>query len=194
MDKRLPDISISFESLPAERALILANQGINDGECCRIPAVLKHEYKNLIPVGISFSSIRFSAFTEKHNKPVHSFQALKPFSVGTVEGWKLAANKIKAVNPAQLYIVTTPEQLFQMMDQGRINYGIFGYLSGLKSISKLNLHNIRVIEPPLVEKPLYLILNSKHRNLIPTFNAVIKQMMNDGTINRLYQQLIESLK
>ncbi len=194
MDKRLPDISISFEALPAERALILVNQGINDGECCRVPTALKHKYKNLIPVDVSFSSIQFSAFTKKQNKPVHSFQALKPFSVGTIEGWKVAINKIKAINPAQLYIVSTPKQLFQMLDQGRINYGVFGHLSGLKSIAELNLHDIRVIEPPLVAKPIYLMLNSKHSDLIPAFNAVIKQMMDDGTINRLHQQLTNSIK
>jgi len=68
MDRRLPDVSISFEALPAERSLILANQGINDGECCRVPATLKDEYKNLIPVDISFSSIRFSTFTKKNKQ------------------------------------------------------------------------------------------------------------------------------
>lgn len=52
--KRMKDISISFEVLPAERSLVLVNDGVNDAECCRVPAVLLKEYKNLIPINVSF--------------------------------------------------------------------------------------------------------------------------------------------
>jgi len=38
-DKRLDGVTISFEVLPAERLLQLVNSGVNDGECCCIPAM-----------------------------------------------------------------------------------------------------------------------------------------------------------
>ena len=194
IDKRLPNISISFETLPAERSLILGNQGINDGECCRIPAIVARQYKNLIPINESFFSARFSAFGKKDTGAIRSFSDLKPYSVGTVEGWKIAVKKIKEINPAEVHIVTTPEQLFKMLDKDRLEYGVLGYLSGLKSISSLKLKNIKVINPPLIEKPLVLMLHKKHISLIPEFNSVISEMKNDGTINRLYKQLLKSLK
>ena len=194
-DKRLPDISISFEVLPAERSLVLVNQGINDGECCRIPAVLEREYKNLVPIDVSFFSARFSAFGKKSNTiAINRFEDLKPFSVGTVAGWKIAVIKVKEIKPAEVHIVTTPAQMFQMLDQDRLDYGVVGYLSGLDSISKLELDNIQAIEPPLIEKPLYLVLHQQHKDLIPVFNEVINAMKNDGTISRLYSELIESLQ
>lgn len=192
-DKRLPDLSISFEVLPAERSLILSNLGINDGECCRFPSVVLDEYKNLVAIDVSFFSARFSAFSKNNKTPINSFEDLKPFSVGTVEGWKIAVIKVKEARPAQVNILTTPEQLFQMLDKDRLDYGVVGYLSGLESISRLKLDTIHAIEPPLIEKPLYLILHNKHKDLIPVFNQVLIEMENDGTISWLYNELIKSL-
>ncbi len=192
IDRRLPDISISFEVLPAERSLILANQKVNDGECCRIPAVVVDEYKNLIPVNESFFTARFSAFGKAHSAKIKSFEDLKPFSVGAVEGWKIAVNGVKKVKPAELHIVTTPDQMFRMIEQDRLDYGVVGYLSGLESISRLGFDTIKVIEPPLIAKPLYLLLHVGHKNLIPVLDAEIKTMKQDGTIDRLYAKLIKS--
>jgi len=192
-DKRLPDISISFEVLPAERSLILLNQGINDGECCRIPSVVVNEYKNLVAIDVSFFSARFSAFSKNIKTSVNSFEDLKPFSVGTVAGWKIAVIKLEEIRPAEVHILTTPEQLFQMLDQDRLDYGVVGYLSGLESISRFKLSTIHAIEPPLIEKPLYLMLHNKHKNLTPVFNQVLNEMQNDGTISRLYNELIKAL-
>jgi len=193
VDKQLPGLSINFEVLPAERSLVLSNQGVNDGECCRIPVIVSRQYGNLVPIDHSFFSARFSAFTKEGRKPIKTFSELKPYTVGSVEGWKIAVNKIKEVSPAESYIVTTPEQMFHMIDKGRLDYGVVGYLSGLKSIANLKLKGIYAIDPPLIEKPLYLMLHKKHKNLIPEFNRVILKMKKDGTINRLYTQLLKSL-
>ena len=193
VDKRIPEVSITFEVLPAERSLILVNQGENDAECCRIPVVVSRQYKNLLPVKHSFFSARFSAFAKKDRKPVKSFNDLKPYAVGSVEGWKIAVNKVKEVNPAEVHIVTTPEQMFQMLDKDRLDYGVVGYLSGLKTIANNKLNDIRAIEPPLIEKPLYLMLHKKHQNLMPKFNRVILKMKEDGIINHLYNKFLISL-
>lgn len=114
--------------------------------------------------------------------------------MGTVKGWKVAVNKIKEVKPVETHIVTTPKQLFQMLEQNRLDYGVVGYLSGLKAISELKLDSIYAINPPLVEKPLFFIFNAKHKALIPGFNAVFNEMKNEGTIDELYYELIYSLK
>lgn len=193
-DKRLSNISISFEVLPAERSLVLVNREINDAECCRIPAVITGQYKNLIPVDVSFFSARFSAFGKDTKTHIKSFKDLKPYSVGTVEGWKIAVIKIKEVKPVETHIVTTPKQMFQMLEQDRLDYGVVGFLSGLKAMSELNLKDIHATEPPLIEKPLYLMLHKKNKELIPAFNKVFSEMKKDGTIDKIYSGLIASLK
>lgn len=194
LNKRMPGIEISFDALPAERSLLLVDQGINDGDCCRIPDIVLDEYKNLVKVDPSFFSARFSVFSKDHRKTIHKFEDLKPYTVGSVEGWKIAVRNIKRIKPAETYIVTTPEQLFRMLDQDRIDYAVIGYLSGLDTISKLGLKNIHVIEPPLVEKELFLLLNKKHRKLIPQIRDTLIKMKNDGTVNMLYADMIKVIK
>lgn len=193
-DKRLEKISITFEVLPAERSLVLANQGINDGECCRFPAVITPEYKNLLPVNESFFTARFNVFTKNNDTQIEKFEDLKPFSVGTVAGWKIAVIRIKEVNPAETHIVITPEQMFKMLEFERIDFGVMGYLSGLKSISSLKLNHIKIIEPPLIEKQLFLMIHNKHKKHIPVIEKIFGEMKDDGTIDKLYNNLIESLK
>ncbi len=193
LDQLMPKVSITFEVLPAERSLILANQGINDGECCRIADVIQAEYGKLLPVESSFFSARFNAFG-KIKRPINSFEDLKPYTVGSVEGWKIAVNKVNEINAKETHIVTTPEQLFQMIKENRLDYGVVGHLSGLQTIHSLNLSSeIHAIEPPLIEKELRLFLHEKHQYLIPAFNEAIQQLIQDGTIDRLYTQLLESL-
>ena len=192
-DKRLPDIAIQFEVLPAERSLILANQAVNDGECCRIPAVVVKQYKNLLPVDKSFFTARFNAFSKKQNTSIKRFEDLKPFTVGTVEGWKIAVINLKEVKPEGLYIVSTPTQMFRMLEQDRLDYGVLGYLSGLKSIAKLKYNDIHAVLPALAEKPLYLLLHKKHKNLIPLFDDVFQAMEDDGTTNRIYTELLQTI-
>jgi len=192
-DKRMDGVSIEFEALPAERSLVLANRGINDGECCRIPAVITSEYKNLKPIDISFYSAKFSAFSKNKHKKINSFNDLKPYSVGTVKGWKIAVMKIKEVKPREVQIVTTPDQLFNMIQQNRIDYGVVGYLSGLQSIRNVQATDVYAIEPPLIEKPLYLILHNKHSALIPLFNKIFSEMNADGSIEKIYNKLSKSL-
>lgn len=194
IDKRLPDISISFEVLPAERSLVLANQKVNDGECCRIASVVANQYKNLVAINESFFTARFSAFGKSRSAKIKNFEDLKPFSVGTVEGWKIAVDEVKKVKPAEVHIVTTPDQMFRMINQDRLDYGVVGYLSGLETISRLGFDAIKAIEPPLVEIPLYLLLHSEHKNLIPLFDSEIKSMKQDGTIDKLYAKLIKSFE
>lgn len=193
-DKRIKDISISFEVLPAERSLVLANEGINDGECCRFPAVVVSQYQNILPVNESFFNVRFSAFSKTDKPDITSFEDLKAYSVGTVIGWKIAVIKINEIKPQQTHIVATPKQMFTMLDQDRIDYGVVGYLSGLDSISSLKLNNIKAIDPPLVEKPLYLLLHKKHKKLIPIFDKTFIAMKNDGTIDKLYNSLVKSFE
>ncbi len=188
IDNRLEDISISFEELPAERSLALSNNGINDGDCCRIPPVVMKSYKNLIQVPGSFFTTRFSAFSKDKKLAISNFEDLKPYSIAVPKGWKLIVNRITSVNPRELYVVTTPEQLFRMLDEDRVEVGVVGYLSGLHLIRKLELQSVSAIEPPLVEKELYLMLHKKHQNLIPIFSHVINEMKNDGTIDRIYKE------
>ncbi len=188
------DLSISFEVLPAERSVELVSRGINDGECCRIPEVINKSYENVVFVNESFARVKFSAFSKDSKLPIFSFADLKPYSVATVRGWKISVIKVHEAGPAVEHVVTTPEQLFEMLANDRIDVGVVGYASGLKTVADLGLEGIHVHEPPLLEVTLYLMLADEHAHLIPEFDAVFGHMREDGTTARLYQDMIDSMR
>lgn len=191
--RRMGDVSVNFEVLPAERSVDLVSKGVNDGECCRIPAVINKVYDNVSFCSESFVSVRFNAFAKDADLPIKSFADLKPYSVGTVRGWKIAVIKVHEVEPAIEMVVTSPEQLFEMLDGGRVDVGVMAYASGLKAISDLGLNGIHALEPALLEVPLYLMLAAKHAALVPRFDEAVRKMKQDGTVERLYMEMINSL-
>ncbi len=188
IDRRLDDFTIQFEVLPAERSLALVNNGINDGECCRIPAVVTKNYTNLVPVQNSFFTTRFSFFSKDADLKINSFDQLKPYSVVVPKGWKLVVNKVTEAEPRELFVVTAPEQLFRMLEEGRVDIGMVGYLSGLHVIKEHDIKGVSAVDPPMIEKDLFLMLHRKHESLIPMFDNVIKEMINDGTIDKIYSK------
>lgn len=188
VDRRLDDFTFSFEVLPAERSLALVNNGVNDGDCCRIPEVVVKKYKNMVSVPSSFFTTRFSFFSKDSNLKINSFDQLKPYSVAVPKGWKLVVNKVTAANPREMFVVTTPEQLFRMLKEDRVDIGMVGYLSGLYVIKNLDIKGVTAVYPPMIEKDLFLMLHEKHESLIPIFDTVIKEMIRDGTIEKIYRK------
>lgn len=189
MDRRLPDIEISFETLPAERSIQLVANGTNAGECCRIPAVILSRHPDLKVVPVSFFSARFNVFSKYPAPPIERFEDLKPFSVGTVKGWKVAVDNLHRIDPQELYIVTQPEQMFLMLEQDRIDYGVMGYMSGLKAVKDLGLNDIYALQPPLVEKQMFILLHPQYAELVPLFTQTLQQMMDDGSIKKIRETI-----
>ena len=187
--KRL-NVKLEFHELTGERALVLANQGEADGECCRIPEIVLREYQNLMQVPEGVFVVNFSAFTRRPDIKIHGWNDLKPHSVGTVTGWKILVQNMQTISPAQSIVLDTPDSLFRMLDMGRIDVGLYGELSGLDVIQRLNLKYINIQQPPLASHTLYLMLNKRHQALAPKFAAVFKSMKKDGTSNRIINKVM----
>jgi polar amino acid transport system substrate-binding protein len=190
INRRYPQYHFTFEELSAERSLILANNGVNDGECCRIPAVLSKEYPNLIAVPHKVYSIRWVAFSNKPIK-IKRWEDLKPYNAVTVTGWKLAEKKLEELEPVSLEVVRTPDIMMRLLDMKRAEVGVMGYMSGLKSIHDTGSKNVEYISEPLAVSPLYLMLNKKHEALVPKLAEIMETFDKDGTLDRLYEQTIK---
>ena len=191
LDKRLPGISIDFEELAAERSLDLVNRGINDAECCRIPKAVTDHYPHLIPLHNSFHTVRFVAFSKRQDLPITRFEDLKPYAVGTVQGWRLAVREIKRIAPREQYILNTPEQLMEMLKKDRIEIAVMGLLSGLKALHQAGLEGVHTYRhPPLAELPLVLMLNDRHQQLAAPIDETIQAMKADGTIKHLKEAIL----
>jgi len=193
INRRYPNYHFTFEELSAERSLILADKGINDGECCRIPAVVSKEYPNLIVVPHKVYSIRWVAFSNKPMK-INKWEDIKPYNVVTVTGWKLAEKKLGEVKPATLEVVRTPNLMMHLLHENRADVGVMGYLSGLKSIHDTGSDKVVYVSKPLAVSPLYLMINKKHKAHVKELTKIIEGFDKDGTLDRLYQQTIDMYK
>lgn len=189
LDNRLESVDITFKPMAAERSVRLVQEGTNDGDCCRVPAVFKDD-DSVVFVQESFASIRWNAFAWNKKLKINSFNDLQPHAVGAVSGWKLAVNKIRKIAPQDYQILDTPEQMFMMLSRRRLDVGVIGYLNGLNAMADLEITDVHALQPPLASTPLYFMLAKKNRDLVPQIEAALVEMKRDGTIAR-FQESVE---
>jgi len=184
---------MDFQEVPAERSLILVNEGTDDAECCRIPRVVAQDYKDLVVVPESVYEVRFCAFSSRADIRVTRWDDLKPYATGTVTGWKILVNNLKRIEPREYYELAEAEAMFRMLEMGRIEVATLGYLSGLKVIKELKLSDIiRPLAPPLATRKLFMMLHKKHAAMIPSLAKILAEMKTDGSIERIVRRTVES--
>lgn len=170
-------------SAPSERSLHMANQGEVDGEGLRI-AGLSAQYPSLIQVPERFIGISFVAFSKDAMIALdHGFESLKPYRVAFIAGWKMFeanASGAKVVNR-----VGTPEQLFRMLDGGRIDLALYTRADGIAMLRSMGLSSVAPISPALKDVDMYLYLHKKHEALVPLIAGALRHMKADGTYNRI---------
>lgn len=181
-------IEIVIQSLPAERALINANHGIEDGDVCRI-AGLDEKYPNLIRVPEAVMSYQMSVFSRNANFKVSGPQSLKPYDVGIITGWKILERNTSEAR--SVIRVENGEQLFTMLDKGRIDAVVIENIQGVMLIKKMGLRQIRLLQPPFIKGEWYLYLNRMHKSLVPVISAELKAMKRDGTHRRIFDSVLE---
>lgn len=181
---------IRIVHLPAERALINANRGIDDGVLHRV-AGLNRTYHNLVQVTESTSIMSFVAFTNQSGVRVRDWDSLRPYSVGIITGWKILEKNIPA--GTEVIKVKNPEQLFSLLEHRRIDVILYGKWQGLKYLKDHRLTGVRMLQPALAEEKMYVYFNKKHRNLIPGFSSALRSMKSDGSWKRIYRETLEPL-
>jgi polar amino acid transport system substrate-binding protein len=170
-------------SLPSERSLTSANAGEVDGEGLRV-AGLESQYPNLIQVPEKYVRISFVAFAKDANISLDDgWNGLKPYRVAFITGWKMFeanASGAKVVNR-----VDKPEQLFQMLDAGRVDLALYTKADGVALARSLGLSSIAPLQPALKDVDMYLYLNRKHASLVPMLAQALRAMKADGAYNRI---------
>ncbi len=190
--KALNRIGYNLKSvkLPAERALINANTGIDDGDLLRI-AGLQKIYPNLIQVPEKVMDMEFVIFTRHASFPVSGWKSLKPWSVAIITGWKILEQNI--TETAALTKVKNADLLFKLLLKNRTDIIIYSRWLGLAYIKRHHLKNIRMLEPPLDKRSMYVYLNKKHQHLIPKLAASLRKMKQDGSYQRIFDNILSPL-
>ena len=171
-------------ALPCERSLMNADSGIIDGDILRIPEVIATRYPHLVGVAEPLYSFPMSCFALRKDVRVRSLGDLLPLRVGHILGWKILEDQVKAT---QVLRVRGPEELFPLLNEDRADVVIYERLTGLKAADELGMKQIRVLDPPLIVVPQYLVLHQQHRALIEPLATALRAMKADGSYARAFR-------
>lgn len=188
---RRAGLKLSLIQLPAERALINANAGIEDGEVSRVAGIEK-TYTNLIPVPEKLVDHHFVAFTRDPALKDASWANLQPLTVGYIRGYKIVEKNIPP--GTRTTTANDAEQLLTMLDKGRIDVAIYRRWEGLLLAKKLGIKNIRIIEPSLAETGIYIYLNKKHADKVPLIAAALRDIKAEGLFARACREAFAGFK
>jgi polar amino acid transport system substrate-binding protein len=178
------EVELRLVKLPAERALLLANDGLEDGDLGRI-AGLEEQYPNLVRVPEKIIDWDFSAFSKDASIPAN-FEAIRRHSVGLIKGWKIYERNMAGAE--RVTTVDDPRQLFRLLDRDRIEVALYSRLMGMAFIQKQGVKNIHPLEPPLASRALYIYLNKRHAKLVPKLAEALRALKREGFYQRVYRE------
>jgi polar amino acid transport system substrate-binding protein len=184
-------IDINITLIPAERALINVDQGIDDGLVQRVGGLQK-QYPHTFHLEEKTMDLEFSAFTRRNNPTITQWQEFTPYSVALITGWKIYEKNLEG-HP-NLIKVKEPRQLFELLQNGRVDYVLLTKWNGLGIMNDMGMRDdFIVVEPPLAIEAMYLYLNEKHLELAPRLNQALRDIKADGTYEQIYAQTLRPL-
>ena len=181
---------LKVSHLPAERALINANNGVDDGDLNRIGGLEKF-YPNLVQVPEKTFDMEFAAFSKNVNFTTSDWSTLKPFTVAIINGWKILERSIPPT--VSLTKVKNAEQLFSLLENNRVDVILYGKWQGLHYIQEHHFSRVKLLQPSLAKMDMYVYFNKKHRDLVDQFSIKLHDMKADGTYQKIYDTILTPL-
>lgn len=183
-------IELEVLILPAERALINANKGIEDGNLLRIKG-LEKRYPNLIRVPEKMMDSEFVGYALGDIAEKPGWGRLSNHTITFVKGWKIFESNVK--DAESIVAVGDAAQMFTLLQQQRADVALYEKWQGLFLARKQGVKNYHILEPPFVTMEMFMYLNKKHSALVPKVARVLKEMKDDGTYKRIFDQTLGTL-
>ncbi|MHB8624423.1 MAG: substrate-binding periplasmic protein [Sulfuricaulis sp.] len=180
-------LKLRLVKLPAERALLLANDRLEDGELTRI-AGLEKRYPNLVRVPEKLIDWDFVAFSKDTSIP-GNFEAISHYSVGFIKGWKIYEQNMAGAE--RVTTVDDPEQLLRLLNLDRIDVALYVRWMGLALIQKQQLQGIHMLTPPLAKRAMYIYLNKRYATLVPKLADALRELKREGFYQRVYREKLQ---
>ena len=184
---KMAGLNLKLVRTPPERALLNANAGIDDGELARIKGINK-TYKNLVRVPEKLIDWNFVALTRNSDIMVSDWNDLQKYDIGFIRGWKILENNTS--RHSKVSIVRSRRELFSMLDKNRIDIALYTKWMGLAIVKKNNITGIRVLEPPLAIREMYIYLHKKNSSHVANIANALKKMKESGEYQKLFDQKI----
>jgi polar amino acid transport system substrate-binding protein len=184
---RRAGVELQLVKLPAERGLINANAGIEDGDMVRIAGIEK-QYPNLVRVPEKLLDWEFAAFS-KDASILSSWAALRGRSVGHIKGWKIYERNFAGAE--RVTTADDPEQLFRLLDLDRIEVALYERSLGVALVKQQGLKGIRPLAPPLAAREMFIYLHRSHAPLVPKVAEALRALKREGFYWRVYNEKLK---
>lgn len=161
-------LTIEFADYPTKRSLHKTEMGKCDGEVGRIKSV--KEQTNLLQTGYPIHHVRAFAYVIKPNLKIRRWIDLKGLRIGAIRGELYAENNLKNL---MANFVNNYDELETLLYERHVDV-IIG-LEDAFAVKDLPGDFIRS-ETPVFEAPLFHILHTRHKELIPLLDAQLKEM------------------
>jgi len=183
-------IPVKFAISPGKRALAESSEGRADGEVHRIFEI-GDEYPTLLRVPTPINYIEPSVFSKTHDFEVTDCAALKGYRIGIVRGVK--HSELCTQGMEKVFVGDDLTGLMRMLNAGRLDFLITARINGLLMAKKLGLDAIKPLLPPLSRLWVYHYLHERHKDLVPTIDAVFKALQETRELEALREQAAQQL-
>jgi polar amino acid transport system substrate-binding protein len=172
--------------LPAERGLLNANAGVEDGDLTRI-AGLEKQYPNLLRVPEKLMDWEFAAFSN-NAAIVPKWPVLQRHAVGYIKGWKIYEQHLAAAE--RVVTADDPTQLFRLLELNRIEVALYERWLGLALARQLGLKKVQPLTPSLATREMYIYLHRRHAVVVPKLAEALRAVKREGLYARLYREKV----
>jgi hypothetical protein len=181
-------LGINITPLPGARANAVALAGEKDGEVARIaPYFAKNP--TLIKVEPGYYYLTTGAFAKSDKGiTIASKDDLKKYKVGIVRG--IAHAEAATEGLAGLQVTGSYDQLYQMLEAGRIDVAIDEGINGPATLKGLGLKGITQVGE-IARLELFNVLTPAKKDLAPKISAAIKALKDSGELAKLTKRYEE---
>ncbi|HEY0832454.1 MAG TPA: transporter substrate-binding domain-containing protein [Azospirillum sp.] len=173
----------------AERALMNADSGVDDGDALRVRG-LEAIYPNLIRVPEKVIDNDFVAYSLRQDVATTGWDALRPFQLGFIIGWKIFEANLG--QGFQTTSVQNADQLFTLLAADRADLVLYEEWQG-RWIARRRGLPVKVLNPPLLSTEMFMYLNRKHAALVEPAAAALRAMKADGTYDAIARRTLVPL-
>lgn len=186
---RRAGVKLRLIKLPAERALVNANAGLEDGDLTRIAGLEAH-YPNLIRVPEKLIDWEFTAFGKNALLPATP-EVLRTRPVGHIRGWKIYENLLSGSSLA----ATSDDsaQLFRQLQLDRIEVALFERWLGLSLLKRQGIQGVVPLGPPIAKREMFIYVHKRHADLVPKLAGALRAIKAEGLYDKLYREKVLSL-
>jgi len=181
-------VKIHINHLKSARSIENADVGIDDGEYARI-AGLSDRYKNLIIVNEKLIDFAFTAFSKNSSIRIEDWDSLKNFHVAFIRGWKIYEKNVK-ISKSKI-LVASEEELFQLVEQDRVDIVLYELLRGFDFMKKQNIKGIVNLNNPLSVRGMFLYVNKKHELIVPKLENALRTMKANGEYDKIINSFLQ---